>query len=604
MECAARSVRCAGTWSRRGTGPGGRKVRWSAALVWAAVTAVALGACSSADPARSGTLRPAASRPGETGPDGGTAAGAAVGASVPPGCATASGSLPTGWVRGENSRPGTAVPSGTPRGPAVLGYLDAGAVGCGDTVQAHFALAPAARQVRLPAVRRVRLAAYRIGWYGGAGARRVWQSAPFPVPVGAVAAADSTTHLVTPRWPVDLRIWVDAGWAPGFYLLYPLDLAGAVAGPAVPLVVRDPAGTEPILFTASTLTWNAYNEWGGWSLYHGPSGSPAEAVANRARVVALQRPLSGSGYDQLQFMDLPVVRRLEHLAASAGVDVAYTTDVSVDADPQQLLHHAEIVHGGHSEYWTTAMYDGLQAAADAGVNLVFLGANNLWWHARLEGGSTGAPEREVVYRVLAEDPLRAGDPASATVLWSSAPLRRDPATILGQSHAGIGVHGGLKLLDPPAWYLAGTGLAAGSVLPGVVGNEADGFNPAAHNPPDTQVFAVGLLTGPGAPVTVSTSYSTRPSGAAVFAAGTTDWACEPTGHCKGLTVAPSVARAVGAMTDNVLVALDTPRAGLTHPARTGAVTTLATILAATLPAAARGTYGGAVSEELTHRSTR
>ncbi|HEX2810857.1 MAG TPA: N,N-dimethylformamidase beta subunit family domain-containing protein, partial [Kineosporiaceae bacterium] len=466
----------------------------------------------------------------------------------------------------ENARAGTSQHAGSEDGDAVLGYLDRSSAGCGERIGIHLAVAPG------QASRRVWLAAYRIGWYGGKGARLAWRSPTLWVAARAVPSGAAPPHLVTPAWPTSLSMTMDAGWLPGFYLIIPQDAAGAgPAGPAVPLVVRDDGGIEPILVKASTLTWNAYNDWGGWSLYHGPNGSHAEAVADRARVVALHRPLTGSGYRQMKLMDLPVVRLAEQLSASRRIDVAYTTDVDVHRDPAQLTHHAEVVSGGHSEYWTTSMYDGLQAAVAAGVNLVFLGANNLWWHTRLEGGGpaagrAGRPDRQVVYRLLAEDPAARIDPLAATVQWQIAPLFRDPAALLGQSHAAINVDGGLQLLDPPAWFTAGTGLRAGAVLKEAIGNEADGFNPRGHNPAHTQILAAALLTGAHGPVLVSTSYSTQPSGAAVFAAGSTDWACAPTGTCADKTIPASTGRLIGALTSNVLLALSTPRAGLTHPA--------------------------------------
>jgi hypothetical protein len=497
-----------------------------------------------------------------------------------------------GWVAKENSRPGAVAQPGPQDDSAVLGYLDRGSVACGGQVAVHLGVAPYAGPTR------IWLAAYRIGWYGGLGARLAWRSPTVPVIAQQIPSGVVLPHLVTPAWPVSLNVNVDSSWLPGFYLLIPQDASGTgPAGPAIPLVVRDDGGNEPILFKASTLTWNAYNDWGGWSLYHGPIVDGTASAADRARVVALHRPLIDSGYQQMTLMDLPVIRLAEQLATYRSLDVAYTTDVDVDSDPAQLLHHAEIVSGGHCEYATTGMYDGLQAAAAAGVNLVFLGANNLWWHARLEGGTTGAgatgePAREVVYRVLAEDPLARTDPSAATVQWQAVPLSRDPAALLGQSHAGIGVHGSFQLLDAPTWYTAGTGLGPGAVIPGAIGNEADGFNPRGNNPAHTQVFAVGMLRGTKGPVLVSTSYSTQPSGAAVFAAGSTDWACAPTGMCADAIVPAATARLVAALTRNVLLALSTPRAGLTHPADPTPQIN-ATTHAPHLNPQAVGSYGGA-----------
>jgi len=492
-----------------------------------------------------------------------------------------------GWVAAENARPGTrlSLPSGRAMagrdGSRVLGYPDRWSARCGEVITV---------QLSGP-VSSVRLVAHRIGWYRGAGARAIWTSPPVRVAPQPVPSGETMPHLVQPGWPMSVTVPIDGTWIPGFYLLVPLGAAGPV-GPAIPLVVRDDDGSEPILFKASTLTWDAYGDWGGWSLYHGPAGNPPVAAANRARVVALHRPLADAGYEQMRYMDLPVVRQLEQ----TGLDVAYTTDEAVDEQPRQLLRHAELVSGGHSEYWTRRMYDGLLEATAAGVNLVFLGANSLWWRARLETSPNAvAPDRVAVYRSVADDPKAAHDPMAATALWGPTPLGRDPASVLGQSHAAIGVHGGLQLVDAPAWFTDGTGLSAGGVLPGAVGNEADGYNPRGRNPAGTQVLAAGVLTGTQGPAVVTTGYVSLPSGAAVFAAGTTYWACIPSGTCFDETPPAATATAIARLTRNVLTTLSTPYAGRRHPAVPLVPFTAAQLLPTLAPGAV-GSYGDDTAE--------
>ncbi|HEY6796722.1 MAG TPA: N,N-dimethylformamidase beta subunit family domain-containing protein [Kineosporiaceae bacterium] len=528
----------------------------------------------------------------------GPAVVAAVGARRPVGPRTAAadaadtracpGRRPAGWLAAENRRPGDrlALPAGVPTTTTVVGFADRPSAACGDLVAVRLSGPPAG----------VQLAAYRVGWYGGAGARMVWRSRPVAVARQPVPDGSAYPHLVEPKWRVSTTIAVDGRWTPGLYLLVPLFATGAPgdrpAGPAIPLTVRDDVDSAPIVFKASTLTWAAYGDWGGWSLYHGRTGNGALAAAGRARVISLRRPLTGAGYLQFAAMDLPVVRQVERL----GLDVGYLTDEDVEARPTSLLGHAEIVSGGHSEYWTRGMYDALLLAADTGVNLVFLGANNLWWQARLERSADGdRPDRMAVYRIAAEDPVARAEPARATVLWADPRLGRDPAAVLGESHAAIGVRGGMQVLQAPAWFLAGSGLTTGSVLPQVVGNEADGLNPRARNPANTQVLAAGVLRGARGPVVVSASYSTFPSGAAVFAAGSTDWACVPSADCFDGTPPAATAAAVAALTRNVLLTLATPRAGRAHPS-TATVPFVAAQLLPQLAPAAIGSYGGATPE--------
>ena len=492
-----------------------------------------------------------------------------------------------GWLRAENALRGEPflVPSG--RGSAsVLGYPDRPSATCGDTVGVSLSGTPGT----------VQLVAYRIGHYGGAGARAVWRSAPTRVVQRQDPSGTAYPHVVEPRWPRSVALPIDGRWTPGFYLLVPVGApgtarAGRPVGPLIPLTIRDDLGLAPVVFDASTLTWGAYNEWGNWSLYHGPTGSGAVTAAGRARVVSLRRPLIGSGYGQMLNMDLPVVRQLEEI----GLDVSYTTDEDVDAQPASLFGHGEVVFGGHSEYWTRGMYDAMLATAASGTNLVFLGANNLWWQARLERSPGAAtPDRLAVYRVAADDPAAKTDRSAATILWGS--LGRDPAAVLGQSHAAIGVYGGLQVRSAPDWLLAGSGLTDGSVLAGAVGNEADGYNVRATNPATTQVLLAGVVRGANGPATVTSSYSTMTSGAAVFAAGTTFWACIPSGRCFTTDLPPATVRAVGALTRNIVLTFAQPRAALTHPSTPTLPFTPAELLPSLAPGAI-GHYGSGTPEK-------
>jgi hypothetical protein len=503
-----------------------------------------------------------------------------------PGDATCARTVrPAGWRRAEDSQPGQpgfTLPDAQASTSVIDGYLDRSSVACGDTVGVHLAGANA----------RVQVKAFRIGAYRRGRARLVWTSATVATAPEPLPPLIRVTHLREPAWPATLTVHVTPQWPPGFYLLVPT-VAGAAVGPAIPLVVRDDAGHEPVLFAASTLTWNAYNDWGGYSLYRGPGRSLTERYARRARVATLRRPLVGAGYRQLAFMDLPVIQRVE----ASGLDAAYTTDVDVDRRPSQLMQHAELVLGGHSEYWTRREYDAMVAARNAGINVAFFGANNLWWHARIEvGGPDGTSLREAVWRDFGHDQVFDQHTSDDTMLWSQWPEHRDGAAVLGQSHAAIGVHGGYQIMAAPGWLLAGSGLRKGSVLPLAVGNEADGYTAAAANPPNLTVVAAGVLRGAGGPVTVSAGYYSAPSGAAVFAAGSTDWACGLQGPCVDQVVPATTVRALDALTGNILTAFSRVRAGSTHPSQLNVPPPTLQLMTRLAPQAL-GTYGGSEAAE-------
>jgi hypothetical protein len=282
-------------------------------------------------------------------------------------------------------------------------------------------------------------------------------------------------------------------------------------------------------------------------------------------------------------MDLATVTWLE----GQGIDVDYTTDVGLDQRPSTVLQHAALVTGGHSEYWTRRMYDTLDAAVARGVNVAFLGANNVWWQTRLE--SDGA--RMVVYRESSEDPVAVDQPSLTTMVWGQGVLGRDIASLNGESHTAISVRGGMRLMNPPAWLVVGTSLTDGSVLPLTVGNEADGFKPNAHRPPSLQVVGLGVLDGLRGPVFASMNYATNPSGAGVFATGSTYWPCAMTDSCPGQSVPPEASAAARALTGNLIRAFAQPRAGATNPSQPWTPGPVASVRA-TLPDGALGRYHG------------
>ena len=100
------------------------------------------------------------------------------------------------------------------------------------------------------------------------------------------------------------------------------------AAPARVFVVRDDDGHSDLLFQTSDTTWQAYNSWGGNSLYVG-----ANMPNGRGYKVSYNRPLTidsvsgGLGdYNSPMHSEYPMIRWLE----ANGYNVSYTTDVDTD----------------------------------------------------------------------------------------------------------------------------------------------------------------------------------------------------------------------------------------------------------------------------------
>ena len=464
-----------------------------------------------------------------------------------------------GWVAAENAKPGddgwqdSAKPD-----RLVNAYLSAVSALCGDTVDLHMSgYVPTAT-----------VTAYRLGWYDGKGGRAVWKARDVPVSGLPVAKPTPPTFTVEADWPTALQIHITPDWTPGYYLVV-ARAEGSGSGNAVPFFVRDGSGaagsgTAPVLFQASVLTYQAYNTFGGYSLYNGPSDL-SEKRADRSRVASFDRPYGGSGYLAPFAYDVPLVERMERL----GLDVDYTTDVDVDRQPSQVAAHKVLVVGGHSEYWTRRMYDAAQFARDHGVNIAFFGANTVYWHARLESSPAGADRRMAVYRVAAEDPLARADPAAATVEWREPPLNRPEAGLVGADFGEFGTSGGgFRVLAAASWVFAGTGVTDGQVLAGSLGGEFDTVRPELPvTPPNIDVIAAAPIMFVGRPAMATFSYYSAPSGAGVFSGGTTYWPCQVSGSCDGRPADPRTSRILGTMTDNVLRSFAAGPAGRAHPSR-------------------------------------
>ena len=467
---------------------------------------------------------------------------------------------PAGWSRLENAKRGDSSwrSSFDADTDTVAGYLDHVSAACGDTLALHLSGYVSSASVT----------AYRMGWYGGAGGRAVWSSSHVPVSASPTKNSGSPTYTVEASWPVAERIEVTPAWTPGYYLLVvraePHD-----AGDAIPLIIRDDSagngaagtGSSPLLLQASVLTYQAYNNYGRYSLYYGPKDQSAKR-SDRSRVASFDRPYNGDGYRAPFLYDIP----LEQEAEKLGLDVDCTTDIDVDERPSQVAAHKGLLVGGHSEYWTRRMYDAALYARDNGTNIGFFGANEIYWHARLEPAPSGPDRRMAVYRYANEDPLAKPDPSQATVLWDSPQLQMPEASIVGPAYGELGADGGaFRVLQPDSWIFAGTGVVKDQVLKNSLGGEYDTVKTIAATPPDIDVIAAVPIVFSGQSTMATMSYYTDPSGAGVFAGGMTYWDCQMARMCGDRPVDPTTANLLAAMTDNVLRVYAVGPAGRRYP---------------------------------------
>lgn len=451
----------------------------------------------------------------------------------------------------ENAKPGTAEWRITvqPKPGEIEGYAGAVSAQQGDTVTLYVSTtAP-----------RYDVDAFRMGNYQGLLSRRVWRTTGLTGVRQSRPTVTSGVNMIEARWQPSVPVHIDDSWPPGDYLF---KLTASTGGQQwIPLTVRDDTSRAAFMVMNAVTNWQAYNTWGGCSLYACPGtdtgrGS-AVSVAARSKEVSFDRPYSlGSGAADFVGNELPLVSLME----TFGFDVTYTTGVDLDRRPELVLQHSALLSLGHDEYWSKSMFDGAQAARDRGVNIAFFGANAIYRQIRLVSSPLGPARREINYRST-DDPVRRISPDLTTVSWREYPVNRPEQTLIGQQYECNPVRADLVVSDASSWVFAGTGLKNGAHVPVTVGTEYDRYDPSVPGPADVEVLAHSPVRCHGKSSYSDVTYYTVPNGGGVFASGTNWWISKLNPPGPGNPHEPAIIT----MTLNVLQVFGSGPAGRSHP---------------------------------------
>jgi hypothetical protein len=354
--------------------------------------------------------------------------------------------------------------------------------------------------------------AFRVGWYRGDLARKVWQSPTIRGLRQGAPGMTQETNTVQTDWGVSLEVPTD-DWPEGSYLLR---MDGDTGQRFVPVTVRSAVTAGKVVLKNSVSTWQAYNTWGGYDLYTGPTGS----YNNRALVVSLDRPYDEDGANLFMVYE----RKLINLAEKMGLPLAYLTSMDIATDARALDGASALISQGHDEYWTPQERANVTAARDAGVNIAFLGANAMYRRVRLEPTRLGANRLVVCYKTsYMEDPLYGKDNALVTNNFRSPPDPDPESSLTGTLYEGFPTVADYVVATPDAWMFAGTGVRKGSSFPNMVGIEYDRVNPCYPVERPIQVLSHSPVTCNGVNSYSDSAYYTHASGAGVFNSGTMRW---------------------------------------------------------------------------------
>ena len=375
---------------------------------------------------------------------------------------------------------------------------------------------------------------YRMGWYGGMGARlivggirRSGNRQPIPTPdtdTGLIECDWTDPYVVTTSNPHDENDWVS-----GVYLA---KLTAGISGRQsyIIFVVRDDARLSDYLFQSSVTTFQAYNNWGGKSLY------TYNSVGHAAKKVSFNRPYAISESSSADFgqgaggfligWEYNMLRWLER----EGYDVTYSTNIDTHADPNLLLNHRGWLSVGHDEYWSWEMRSHVEQARDRHINLAFFSANVCFWQIRLEPSPfTGELHRTIVSfkdeEDSHEDPYALDtDPTNdhlVTTRWRQSPVDRPEEAFIGVMYEADPVDGDIVVVNVHSWVTRGTGLRSFDHLTGLLGYEVDRIFGRGENPV-TVIARSPYIIGDRESYSDMVFYE-MPNGAIVFATGSMQW---------------------------------------------------------------------------------
>lgn len=391
-----------------------------------------------------------------------------------------------GWVARENLKTGNANwASGVAMRfsadfsrrkdlPRIEGYFDATSVGCGEKTS-----------LKTIGAQRADISIYRIGYYKGTGARLV---------TTIKSAKSFTPNAKTP---------------PGQYLIK-LRSPGRTST-FIPLVIRGRSTKSDITFVSSVLTWQAYNQWGGKSLYKGADN----LTESRAIEVSFDRPYDGDGAGQFRYMEQPLVQLIEKL----GIDTDYITDIDLSREP--IITSSALVFGGHSEFWTQSMRTTVEISLLQGVNILIF------------GGNTGYAQSKFYERVM-----------SGRIPYRE--INNPESLLLGSQYFALGIKKNLESQN--TWPFSVLGKDA--IIKGIYGYAAD--TAMGTKGPGVEILARATISPTEKGFVAMSTYYTAPSGAQMLNMGTNGWVCAmanlcPWGHTFDLATQKQVQQVTAAV---------------------------------------------------------
>ncbi|MEX1042655.1 MAG: N,N-dimethylformamidase beta subunit family domain-containing protein [Pirellulaceae bacterium] len=435
----------------------------------------------------------------------------------------------------ENQRPGAddwqltrvRVDGAGFRSPWIEGYCSRQSVAAGESIEVMVSTDPA---------RSFRLELFRMGYYGGKGARLVKTWGPIEgVTQPTPEPAEKALHEC--QWEPSLKITIQDDWPSGVYIGRLTTIPEGTEAywqSHLVFVVRDDRPAD-ILFQVSDNTWQAYNLWpNNYSLYSHPKGGQGPwADVSFDRPYAREAQFRGVVDDPRTVGSgefLPFEFPLAYWLEQHGYDVTYCSNSDM-LTPDRGLKCKAFVSIGHDEYWDIRQFRAVEKLRDEGGNLLFLSANSVCWVTPFRENSSGVANR-IIFR---------GGPYGGENDYAQERAKQlgpfphhgpDEGLLMGARNVRpVNGGGDWTITQPDHWIYAGAGVKAGDHIPGLIGWEYHG-QPA--DIPGLEVVATGTAWQGGVnPQQWTATIYPGPKNNFVFNAATIFWAqglSSPPGH--------------------------------------------------------------------------
>jgi hypothetical protein len=259
-------------------------------------------------------------------------------------------------------------------------------------------------------------------------------------------------------WPVSYSWTVPEEWENGNYLALLRTTSGGYK--YHPFVVRShvPGSHSKVALVLNYGNRNAYNNWGGKSLYI----SMLPDDSRHGTAVSFLRPFTDSdGRGKHYWGSYELSSQLQ----ADGFNPEFITELDISFNPAIMRAYDVVIFTGHHEYISRNVYDALEALHRRGGHLAFFSGNDIYWQVRFgDGGSKMVGYKDYA---LSQDPMVGIDNSLVTTLWSSNLLNRPAEALQGISYVDYSY-----LFEPEDYIVQdcnhfifeGTGLRNGDAL--------------------------------------------------------------------------------------------------------------------------------------------